>query len=159
MSISEEHGHGCEDRLSYAPNTSRTSRIPTSIHHYLEDDRRRFPQVDQTDRLGLAITWPDTDFPFYNALFLTEELMDAQVLQEKVQQAAAYLRARRNSGLFVVCLDNVSGAAKKSLPTILAAAKFVQAIPMTGIAGDILPVEAPGHPALRFERIFNDRTI
>ena len=40
---------------------------------------RPFPRVDQTDRPGLAITWPNTDFPFYNALFLTEQLTDAQV--------------------------------------------------------------------------------
>lgn len=159
LSISGEHGHGCEDRLSYAQTHPE---LAESLHQFITIWKmigRRFPQVDQTDRLGLAITWPDTDFPFYNALFLTEKLMDAQVLQDKVQQAAAYLRARRNSGLFVACLDNVSGAAKKSLPTILAAAKFVQAIPMTGMAGDILPMEAPGHPALRFERILNDRTI
>ena len=57
------------------------------------------------------------------------------------------------------CLDNVGGAARESLPTILAQAKFMQAIPMTGMAGDILPMAAPGHPALRFERILNDSTI
>jgi hypothetical protein len=30
---------------------------------------RPFPNVDQVDKLGLAISWPDTEFPFYNALF------------------------------------------------------------------------------------------
>ncbi len=58
-----------------------------------------------------------------------------------------------------MCLDNVRRAAKESLPTILAQATFVQAIPMTGMAGDILPMEAPGHPGLRFERILDDSTI
>src|SRR5258708_9783105 len=120
---------------------------------------RPFPQVDQTDRAGLAITWPDTHFPFYNALFLTEQLTDAQALRGRVQEAAAYMRARPNGGLFIVCLDNVSGTAKESLPTILAQAKFVQALPMTGMAGDILPMEAPGHPALRFEPILDDSTL
>jgi GNAT superfamily N-acetyltransferase len=85
--------------------------------------------------------------------------MDVQVLQDRVRQAATYLRARRNRGLFVVCLDNVSGPAKKSLSTVLAEAKFVQAIPMTGMAGDILPMEAPGHPELRFERILDGGMI
>jgi hypothetical protein len=28
---------------------------------------RPFPEVDQSDRPGLAISWPDTQFPFYNA--------------------------------------------------------------------------------------------
>jgi hypothetical protein len=72
-----------------------------------------FPQVDQSDKSGLAITRPDTRFPFYDALFLTEQLTDAQVLQDRVQEAAAYMLARPNGGLFVVCLDNLSGAARK----------------------------------------------
>jgi GNAT superfamily N-acetyltransferase len=55
--------------------------------------------------------------------------------------------------------DCGSGAAKKSLPTILAQAELVQAIPMTGMAGEFLPMEAPGHRALRFERILDDSTI
>jgi hypothetical protein len=102
---------------------------------------RPFPRADQTDRPGLAITWPETDFPFYNGLFLTGELADAQVLLDRVQEAAAYMRSRANRGWFIVCLDNVRGAAKESLPTILDQAKFVQAIPMTGMAGNILPME------------------
>jgi N-acetylmuramoyl-L-alanine amidase len=65
------------------------------------------------------------------------------------------MRSRANRGWFVVCLDNVRGTARESLPTILDQAKFVQAIPMTGMAGNILPMEASGHPALRFERILD----
>jgi hypothetical protein len=60
---------------------------------------------------------------------------------------------------FVLCLDNLSGSAIENLSPILARSKFVQAIPMTGMAGDILPMESPGHPALRFVRILNDSTI
>jgi GNAT superfamily N-acetyltransferase len=142
---------------------SRTNtELAESLHQFVTIWKmigRPFPRVDQMDRPGLAITWPDTHFPFYNALFLTEQLTDAQVLQDRVQAAAAYMRARPNGGLFVLCLDNVSGAAKESLPTILAEAEFVQALPMTGMAGDILPIEAPGHRALRFERILDDATI
>jgi hypothetical protein len=69
------------------------------------------------------------------------------------------MRSRANRGWFVVCLDNVRGTARESLPTILDQAKFVQAIPMTGMAGNILPMEASGHPTLRFERILDDSTI
>jgi GNAT superfamily N-acetyltransferase len=138
------------------------TELAESLHHFVTIWKmigRPFPRVDQTDGPGLAITWPNTDFPFYNALFLTEQVTDAQVLQDRVQAAAAYMRGRPNGGLFVVCLDNVSGAAKEALPTILAQAKFGQAIPMTGMAGDILPMEAPGHPALRFKRILDGATI
>src|SRR5258708_16816770 len=119
---------------------------------------RPFPLVDQTDRPGLAVTWPDTPFPFYNALFLTESLTDAQVLQARLQQAEAYMRTRSNGGLFVVCLDNLHGTAKESWPKILAQTNFAAAIPMTGMAGDILPLEASGHEALRLSCILNDQT-
>jgi GNAT superfamily N-acetyltransferase len=118
-----------------------------------------FPKVDLSDRSGLVIAWPDTHFPFYNAVFLTEPLSNAQVLQTRVRAAAEYMRARQNGGLFVVCLDNLNGMARENLSTILDQAKFVQTFPMTGMAGDILPMEAPGHPALRFERIRDDATI
>jgi GNAT superfamily N-acetyltransferase len=118
-----------------------------------------FPRVDGTDRPGLAISWPNTHFPFYNSLFLTEQLTDAHVLQDRVQAAAAYMRARPHGGLFVVCLDNLSGSAKENLAAILARGKFVQSMPMTGMAGDILPMEAPGHSALRFVRISDNSTI
>ena len=136
--------------------------LAESLHQFISFWKmigRPFPRVDQTDRSGLAVTWPDIDFPFYNALFLTEQLTDAQVLRDRVQQAAAYMHARPKGGLFVVCLNNVNGAAKEALPTILDQAKLVQAFPMTGMAGDILPMEAPGHPAIRFERILDDATI
>ena len=138
------------------------TELAESLHQFItiwKKIGRPFPRVDQTDRPGLAITWPDTQFPFYNALFLTGQLTDAQVLLDRVQEAAAYMRTRANGGWFVVCLDNVRGAAKESLPTILGQAKFVQAIPMTGMAGNILPMEVSGHPALRFERIFDHSTI
>ena len=118
-----------------------------------------FPQVDSTDRPGLVISWPNTAFPFYNSLFLAEQLTDAHVLQKYVEEAAAYMRGRPYGGLFVVCPDNLSGSAKENLATILTRARFKQAIPMTGMAGDILPMESLGHPDLRFVRILDDSTI
>ena len=138
------------------------AELVESLHQFITIWKligKPFPQVDTADRPGLAISWPNTHFPFYNTIFLTEELTDANVLQERVQEAATYMRARPYGGLFVVCLDNLSGSAKENLGGILAQAKFVQAIPMTGMAGDILPMEAPGHPALRFVRISDDSTI
>jgi GNAT superfamily N-acetyltransferase len=138
------------------------SELFESLHQFITIWRllgKPFPQVDATNRPGLAISWPNTEFPFYNSLFLTEELTDAEMLQDRVQQAARYMRARPYGGLFVVCLDNLSGSAKENLAAILSQATFVQAIPMTGMAGDILPMEVPGHSALRFVRISDDSTI
>ena len=75
-----------------------------SLHQFITIWRligKPFPQVDATDRPGLAISWPNTRFPFYNSLFLTEHLTDARVLQDRVQEAAAYMRTRPFGG--VVC--------------------------------------------------------
>jgi GNAT superfamily N-acetyltransferase len=138
------------------------TELVESLHQFITIWKligRPFPQVDGTDRPGLAISWPNTRFPFYNSLFLTEQLTDTYELEDRVEEAAAYMRARSYGGLFVLCLDNLSGSAIENLSPILARSKFVQAIPMTGMAGDILPMESPGHPALRFVRILNDSTI
>ena len=136
--------------------------LDESLHQFIAIWKligRPFPNVDQVDNPGLAISWPDTQFPFYNALFLNEQVTDDQVLQDRVRQAAVYMRARRHPGLFIVCLDILNGSAKENLPTILAESNFVQAFPMTGMAGDILPMDAPGHQALRFVRVSDDPTI
>jgi len=59
------------------------TELAESLHQFVTIWKmigRPFPQVDQTDRGGLAIAWPDTAFPFYNALFLIEQLTDVQAL-------------------------------------------------------------------------------
>jgi GNAT superfamily N-acetyltransferase len=132
------------------------TELAESLHQFITVWKRigkPFAGVDQIDRPGLAITWPDIPFPLYNALFLTEQLTDRETLQSRVQEAAAYMRVRSNGGLFVVCLDNLHGAAKESLPVVLDQTNFAQAIPVAGMAGDMLPLDPPGHPALRFEPV------
>jgi GNAT superfamily N-acetyltransferase len=139
-------------------NTEQTE----SLHQFITSWKmigKGFPQTDQTDKPGLAVSWPDTHFPFYNALFLSETISDAEILEENIQRAAEYMRTRQHGGLLLVCLDNLSGAAKEGLEATLARAKLIPAIPMTGMAGDILPIESPGHPALHFVRVEDDATI
>src|SRR5258707_393461 len=94
------------------------TELVESLHQFIKTWKligRPFHQVDGTDRPGLAISWPNTSFPFYNSLFLTEQLTDAYMLQDRVEEAAAYIRAHSYGGLFVLCLDNLSGSAKDSL--------------------------------------------
>jgi GNAT superfamily N-acetyltransferase len=138
------------------------TELVESLHQFITTWNligRPFAGVEQLTAPGLAISWPNTRFPFYNAVFLTEPMTDAHVLQDAVQDAAAYVRTRDAAGLFVVCLDSLGGAARERLPLMLAQARFVPAFPMTGMAGDILPMDAPAHPALRFVRITDDATI
>ena len=136
--------------------------LTESLHQFITTWKmigKGFPQTDQSDKPGLAVSWPDTHFSFYNALFLSEAISDAEVLAESVQRAAEYMRTRRHEGLLLVCIDNLSGGAKEGLEAALTRAKLIPAIPMTGMAGDILPIESPGHPALHFVRIEDSATI
>ena len=139
-----------------------TTELAESLHQFISIWKllaKPFPQADRVDQPGLAISWADISFPFYNSLFLSEEISDVKLLQNRIGKAAAYMRAHSNGGWFVICLDKLSGTAKENLGEILAKEKLNPAIPMTGMAGDILPFEAPGHPALRFVRITDDQTI
>jgi hypothetical protein len=69
------------------------------------------------------------------------------------------MRAHSHGGWFVICLDNLSGTAEEKLGEILAKEKLNPAIPMTGMAGDILPLEVPVHPTLRLVRITDEKAI
>jgi len=61
------------------------------------------PGADLTDRPGLSIRRADHDFPFWNAVFLTEQLTDGRVLQSRLEEASAYIREKRKNGLIYVC--------------------------------------------------------
>jgi hypothetical protein len=67
---------------------------------------RPFPQVDSTDRSGLAISWPNARCPFYNSLFLTEQITDAYGLENRIEEAAAYMLPVRmgscSSGAWII---------------------------------------------------------
>ena len=141
---------------------STKTELEESLHQFVTTWRlfaRPFPQADLSDKPGLAVSWPGTHFPFYNIVFLTEELKDQDVLRDRMREAATHLRTSQVSGLFLVCLDRLSGAAEHNFGSILAQEKLVPAIPMTGMAGDILPLAGAPHPDLRFVRISDNNTI
>jgi GNAT superfamily N-acetyltransferase len=138
------------------------TELEESLHQFVTTWRllaRPFHQADLSDKPGLAVSWPGTHFPFYNMVFLTEELKDKGAFRDSAREAATYLRTSQTSGLFLVCLDRLSGTAKDSFSSIMAREKFVPAIPLTGMAGDILPLAGTPHPDVRFVRISDDDTI
>ena len=138
------------------------TELEESLHQFVTTWRllaRPFSQADLSDKPGLAVSWPSTHFPFYNIVFLTEELKDEEVLRDRIRQAATHLRTSQTSGLFLICLDRLSGAAEHTFGSILAEEKLVPAIPMTGMAGDVLPLAGTPHSDLRFVRISDDNTI
>ncbi|WP_213803982.1 GNAT family N-acetyltransferase [Granulicella sp. dw_53] len=135
--------------------------LTESLHQFISTWKllaKPFPQADVTDKPGLTITWANIPFVFYNTLFLTEQLSDAQTLKDRMQQARTYMRANQNPGWLVVSLDNLSGAAQEELTKIAEQEKFVP-LPMVGMSGHILPLEVKPHAPLRFVRISDKATI
>jgi GNAT superfamily N-acetyltransferase len=125
----------------------------------VETPRKTIPAGRPIGQAWTSGELANTHFPFYNMLFLTDELTDADVLRDGVREAAMYMRTHQASGMFIVCLDHLSGAAEDSLPSTMARDNLVPAMPATGMAGNILPLEGPVHPELRFVRISDDKTI
>ena len=56
-------------------------------------------------------------------------------------------------GLIYICQDYLSGSAKESLSTVLEREKLELALPITGMAGDILPLQKSLHSSLQIKRI------
>src|SRR5258708_23377074 len=56
-------------------------------------------------------------------------------------------------GLIYIWKDYLSGSAKESLSTVLEREKLELALPITGMAGDILPLQKSLHSSLQIKRI------
>jgi GNAT superfamily N-acetyltransferase len=117
------------------------------------------PDVDLADKPGLSVSWADNAFPFWNAIFLTEQLEDADLLASRLKEASVYMREKRHGGLLYVCQDYLSGAAEKSLQRLLDKQKLEFALPLTGMAGDIFPLQRRSYPELRMERVTDEAEL
>jgi GNAT superfamily N-acetyltransferase len=115
--------------------------------------------ADLQDRPGLSVSWADSPFPFWNAIFLTEQLKDASLLQDRMREAAAYMSGKSQLGLMYLCEDYLGGDAKHALADIVAEEKLQFAMPITGMVGTILPLAATTPSRLRFERASNEQVL
>jgi GNAT superfamily N-acetyltransferase len=111
------------------------------------------PSADLTDQPGLSISWADSPFPFWNAVFLTEPAIDAEGLKSRLRDAAAYARKKRQAGLIYLCEEYLTSSAKAALPAALAEVNLELSLPVHGMAGDILPLAPSSHPALQMRRV------
>ena len=111
------------------------------------------PNAEIVDRPGLSIRWNASSFPFWHAVFITEQVADAEALEARIHNASEYMRMKSEIGLLWVCEDYLGGPAQESLQSIIAKEKFEPALTATGMAGDILPLTCLSHSALRVERV------
>jgi GNAT superfamily N-acetyltransferase len=111
-----------------------------------------FQNADIATRNGLSIGWPDVPLPMYNNIFLVRKVEDPEILTTRVRQATSFARTKRQAGLITACHELLRGHARSGVDAVFESEGYMPAIPLTGMAGNILPLEAPGHPDLRIER-------
>lgn len=117
------------------------------------------PGADLEDKQGLSISWADSPFPFWNAVFLTEPSIDAAQLKKRLREAAAYTRQKRQAGLIYLCEEYLTSSAKAALPFALGEAKLELSLRVHGMAGNILPLTASSHPALQMRRVTDEAQL
>jgi GNAT superfamily N-acetyltransferase len=116
--------------------------------------------ADLSATAGLSMCWADNPFPFWNALFLTEQISDPERLSARLRTASAYMRSKRHGGLTYVCEDYLSGAAQDNIDAIVADAGLEFALNVTGMVGDVLPFNTvTSHPSLQFARASDEEAL
>lgn len=112
----------------------------------------RDPDADVRDLPGLAVRWADCRFPFWNCVTLTDVGADAEVVGQRLGQAAEIMRAKERPG-FLWVFEDLLG--EEALAGLAAAGRvgLAYAFPGVGMAGNLLPLPEPVHPDLTFVRV------
>ncbi|ROP42534.1 GNAT family N-acetyltransferase [Saccharothrix texasensis] len=116
----------------------------------------RDPDADVRDLPGIAVRWADSRFAFWNCVTLTEVGADAELLEQRLGQVADIMRAKRQPGFLWLFEDLLADDARAALDAAAGRAGLRHAFPGTGMAGDLLPLDEPGHPDLTFARVSTD---
>ncbi|MBB6145635.1 putative N-acetyltransferase YhbS [Silvibacterium bohemicum] len=107
----------------------------------------------------LAIGWPDVPLLVYNNIFVVGEIDSREGLTSAVDEAVAHSRGKKCPGMITVCHDLLSGSAKSEVEKIFAERGYGPLMGTTGMAGNIFPLQATGHPDLRMERVEDGNVI
>lgn len=119
----------------------------------------RDPDADVRDLPGIAVRWADSDFAFWNCVTLTEIGADAELLGQRMYEAADIMRAKNRYGFLWVFEDLLDEDGRAGLREAANRAGFEYAFPGTGMAGDILPIPEPVHPELTFVRVTTEEHL
>ncbi|QHY97436.1 hypothetical protein SSPS47_20220 [Streptomyces sp. S4.7] len=113
----------------------------------------RDPDADVRDLPGLAVRWADCRFPFWNCVTLTDVGADAEVVGQRLGQAAEIMRAKERPGFLWVFEDLLGEEALAGLAAAAGRVGLAYAFPGVGMAGNLLPLPEPVHPDLTFVRV------
>ncbi|MFC9608109.1 GNAT family N-acetyltransferase [Streptomyces niveus] len=119
----------------------------------------RDPDADVRDLPGLAVRWADCRFPFWNCVALTDVGADAEVVGERLGQAAEIMRAKERPGFLWVFEDLLGEEALAGLAAAAGRVGLAYAFPGVGMAGNLLPLPEPAHPDLTFVRVSTEEHL
>ena len=154
--------HADRNRGNTTGMMTNTTRVLESMDQYASVWKvlvAELPGADLEDKQGLSISWADSPFPFWNAVFLTEPSIDAAQLKKRLREAAAYMRQKRQAGLIYLCEEYLTSSAKAALPFALGEARLELSLRVHGMAGNILPLTASSHPALQMRRVTDEAQL
>ncbi|MEU8547235.1 GNAT family N-acetyltransferase [Streptomyces roseoverticillatus] len=115
--------------------------------------------ADVRDLPGIAVRWADCRFAFWNCITLTDAGADAELLGQRLGQAADIMRAKKHPGFLWLFEGLLDEGARSALETAVEQAGLQYAFPGTGMAGDLLPIPEPAHPDLTFVRVTSDEHL
>ncbi|WBB58556.1 GNAT family N-acetyltransferase [Streptomyces sp. WMMC500] len=115
--------------------------------------------ADVRDVPGLAVRWADCRFAFWNALTLTDAGTDAELLGQRLSQAAEIMRSKEHPGLLWLFEDLLDDEARSMLEAAAEQAGLQHAFGGTGMSGDLLPIPEPVHRDLTFVRVSTDEQL
>jgi GNAT superfamily N-acetyltransferase len=120
-----------------------------------------WPDADLSDRPGLAMCWAGSRFPFWNAVFVTSPIADSLLVEGRLREAAAYMRAKCHRGILYLCEDHLTDAARQNLDAIVEDAGLAFRMEIIGMAGDMLPYGPTlrGESPLEFRRVTDEAAL
>ncbi|MFH8410969.1 GNAT family N-acetyltransferase [Streptomyces sp. NPDC018019] len=119
----------------------------------------RDADADVRDLPGIAVRWADCRFAFWNCLTLTDVDAGAELVGQRLHQAAAIMRSKEHPGFLWLFEDLLDDGARATFRTAAEQAGLQYAFPGTGMAGDLLPIPDPSHPDLTFARVTTDEQL
>ncbi|MWA14432.1 GNAT family N-acetyltransferase [Streptomyces sp. BA2] len=119
----------------------------------------RDADADVRDLPGIAVRWADCRFSFYNCITLTDAGAGADLVAQRLSQAADIMRAKKHPGFLWLFEDLLDDEARAALAKAAEQAGLQYAFPGRGMAGDLLPVPDPVHPDLTFVRVRTDEHL
>lgn len=115
--------------------------------------------TDRSTHPGLVLRWTDSAFPFWNMIFLDEENIRVELLETRLREASAYMQKRSCLGFVNVFAEQLDADALRALPDLAAGAGLEFGLHQHAMAGNLLPLPEPMHPALRFARVRTDEDL